>query len=200
MPLLQDKNNTFILEAAYNLLAQQTNSKTIVLAVERAAKIVFALKSYAHQDNSGQMSRGSVTAGIDLVLTIYQNLLKQGVEVIKNYEKVPEFLCYPEELNQVWTNLIHNAIQAMHNKGKLEITVAELDRHVVVKITDSGCGILPEIQGRIFEPFFTTKPLGEGSGLGLDIVRKIINKHQGQIEVESVPGKTTFTVAIPIAP
>lgn len=140
------------------------------MAVERASKIVFALKSYARQDNSGQMSRVSVTERIDVVLTIYQNLLKQGIEVIKNYGEVPAILCYPEELNQVWKNLIHNAIQAMNNKGKLEIAVAKPDRHVVVILTDSGCGIPDKILARIFEPFFTTKPAGEGSGLGLDIV------------------------------
>jgi signal transduction histidine kinase len=98
---------------------------------------------------------------------------------------------------QVWTNLIHNAIQAMEGKGKLEIVVREQDNYVIVQVTDSGCGIPPEIQERIFEPFFTTKPLGEGSGLGLDIVKKIVNKHEGRIEVESVPGETTFRVWLP---
>lgn len=133
-----------------------------------------------------------------MVLTIYHNLLKQGIEVIKNYGKVPAILCYPEEVNQVWTNLIHNAIQAMNNKGKLEIAVAEQNQHVVVILTDSGCGIPDKILARIFEPFFTTKPAGEGNGLGLDIVRRIVDKHQGKIEVESEPGRTTFSVWLPI--
>ncbi len=93
---------------------------------------------------------------------------------------------------------MHNAIQAMEGKGKLEILVSERDNHVVVQFTDSGCGIPPEIQGRIFEPFFTTKPTGEGSGLGLDIVNKIVEKHEGRIECESQPGKTTFRVWLPI--
>lgn len=198
MPILQEKNNTFILEAAYNLYLQQNNSHNIMLAVERASKIVFALKSYARHDHSGQMAKAMVTEGIDVVLTIYHNQLKQGIEVSKDYRDVPSILCYPEELNQVWTNLIHNAIQAMNSKGRLEIAVAEQNHHIVVQITDSGCGIKPEIRPRIFEPFFTTKPAGEGSGLGLDISRKIVDKHQGKIEVESQPGRTTFSVWLPI--
>ncbi|HEY9638027.1 MAG TPA: AAA family ATPase [Coleofasciculaceae cyanobacterium] len=198
IPLLQEKNKSLILETAYSLYLQQNNSQNIQLAVDRASKIVFALKSYARHGDSGQMSQAQVKEGIDVVLTIYHNQLKQGIIVSKEYADVPAILCYPEELNQVWTNLIHNAIQAMNNKGKLEIAVTEQTNHIVVQITDSGCGIPPDIKSRIFEPFFTTKPAGEGSGLGLDIVNKIIEKHQGKIEVESQPGRTTFSVWLPI--
>jgi signal transduction histidine kinase len=107
-------------------------------------------------------------------------------------------LCYPDELNQVWTNLLHNALQAMGHKGVLKIDVKHQDNVILVSITDSGQGIPPEIMPRIFEPFFTTKPPGEGSGLGLDIVQKILEKHQGELQVESVPAKTKFTIALPI--
>lgn len=197
LPLLQDEQKELILETAYNLFSQRTNSETIKIAVERAAKIVYALKSYVHQDSSGQMTKALVNQGIDIVLTLYQNHFKQGVETIKNYQDIPAIFCYPEDLNQVWTNLIHNALQAMNNQGRLEIDVFHKDEQVVVQITDSGSGISPEIQDKIFDPFFTTKPMGEGSGLGLDIVRKIVDKHQGKIEVSSVPGRTTFTVYLP---
>ncbi len=197
--LLQEKNNIFILETVYNLYLQQSNSQNIMLAVERASKIVFALKNYARQSDSGEMTRATITEGIDLVLTIYHNQLKQGIEVIKDYQEVPSTLCYPEELSQVWTNLIHNSIQAMNNKGKLEIAVAQQNNQIKVQITDSGSGIPSAIKEKIFEPFFTTKPSGEGSGLGLDIVRKIIDKHQGRIIVESEPGKTTFIVFLAIS-
>ena len=199
IPLLQDPKHSLILATAYNLAVQQNNSKNIQLAVERASKIVFALKNYARQDNSIIMTKATVTDGIELVLTLYHGQFKHGVEVVKNYDNVPEILCYPEELNQVWTNLIHNAIQAMDNQGNLEIAVCQQANQVVVQVTDSGSGIPPEIQNRVFEPFFTTKPAGEGSGLGLDIVRKIVDKHQGKVEVESVPGRTTFTVYLPIS-
>ena len=198
IPLLQEKNSNFILETAYNLYLQQNNSQNIQLAVERASKIVFALKNYVRHNDYSQMNQAQIAEGIDLVLTIYHNQLKHGIEVSKKYADVPAILCYPEELNQVWTNLIHNGIQAMNSKGKLEIVVAEKNNNIVVEITDSGCGIPPEVQPRIFEPFFTTKPAGEGSGLGLDIVKKIIDKHHGKIEVESKPGRTTFSVQLPI--
>jgi signal transduction histidine kinase len=95
-------------------------------------------------------------------------------------------------------NLIHNALQAMNYEGNLTIEVTQQDNNAVISITDSGMGIAPEIKDKIFEPFFTTKPSGEGSGLGLDIIKKIIEKHEGHIVVESQPGKTTFTIFIPI--
>ncbi|MBE9115331.1 PAS domain S-box protein [Lusitaniella coriacea LEGE 07157] len=199
LSLLQTEKNTLILDAAYNLVSQQSNSENIKLAVEKASKIVFALKNYARQDRSGEMVKANVADGIDVVLTIYHNQLKQGIQIRRSEEEVPDILCYPEELNQVWTNLLHNAIQAMNNKGVLNIDIARQDDRVVVNFTDSGCGIPPEIADKIFDPFFTTKPIGEGSGLGLDIVRKIVEKHQGEITLESQPGRTTFSVWLPIA-
>ena len=197
VPLLQTEDNT--LQAAYNLSVQQTSSQNIMMAVERASKIVFALKSYAHSDSQGHKKiKANVTECLDVVLTLYYTQLKHGIEVTTHYQDVPDILCSPDELNQVWTNIIHNAIQAMDNRGTLEITVAQQDDYIVVQITDSGKGIEEDIKPRIFEPFFTTKPAGEGSGLGLDIVRRIIDKHQGRIEVESRPGKTTFSVFLPV--
>ncbi len=199
LPIFRKPDAVNILQTAYNLAAQQHNSDNIATAVERASKIVFALKSYAHFDHYGDMISANITEGIEVVLTLYYNQLKHGVEVVKRYGEIPLVRCYPDELNQVWTNLVHNAVQAMDGRGTLEIGVAQQDGHIVVDITDSGCGIPEAIRERIFEPFFTTKPSGEGSGLGLDIVRKILEKHQGTIQVESRPGKTTFSVFLPIA-
>ena len=198
LPLLKDLDAKWMLQLAYNLSRLQSNSQNILIAVERAAKIVFALKSYAHYDSSGSKQLVQVADGLETVLELYRNQLKQGVEVIRSYQPLPPIWCYPDELMQVWTNLIHNAIQAMAGKGRLEIVIAGRDDQVVVQVTDSGCGISPEIQARIFEPFFTTKPTGEGSGLGLDIVKKIVDKHAGFIEVESQPGRTIFRVWLPI--
>jgi signal transduction histidine kinase len=198
MPVLCANNNAFIVETAYQLSVVQNNSQNIMLAVERAGKIVFALKSYVRQDTSGEMVTASLPDGIDTALMLYHNQIKRGIEVTKTYEDVPPILCYPEELTQVWSNLIHNGIQAMDYRGQLAIAVSEQDHYVVVNITDSGCGIPLEMHHKIFEPFFTTKPIGEGSGLGLDIVRKIIDKHRGRIDVESKPGQTTFKVWLPI--
>lgn len=204
LPLLQTPDSRLMVNTAYHLAMLKNNSQNIHLATQRTARIVSALKIYARRDSTGEMSQASVVEGIDTVLTLYHNQLKHGVEVTKHYESVPPILCHAEELMQVWTNLIHNALHAMKNCGQLEICVAEKfglvnDRFIVVSITDSGCGIPPEIQSCIFEPFFTTKPLGEGSGLGLDIVRRIVIKHQGKIEVESQPGRTTFSVWLPVS-
>jgi two-component system, sensor histidine kinase ChiS len=198
-PLLKNTNHAEILDAAYQLTSLQRNAQTISTATDKAAKVVFALKTYARYDHSGQKVSADLTEGLETVLTLYHNQLKQGVEVIRRYEEgLPTVLCYPDELNQVWTNLIHNAIQAMNNQGRLTVEVQPQNHHLCVSITDSGTGIPQEIQDKIFQPFFTTKPAGEGSGLGLDIVRKIVEKHQGQIEFESAPGRTTFRVCLPL--
>jgi len=198
LPLLKDSNSQTILNNVYQFISLQKSTQIITTATERTAKVVFALKSYARYDPIGEKVQANITDGIETVLTLYHNQLKQGVELIKNYADLPLVLCYPDELNQVWTNLIHNSLQAMENKGTLKIDVLRQDTKVLVSITDSGKGIPPEVIPKIFEPFFTTKPAGEGSGLGLDIVRKIIEKHEGTIEVESVPGQTTFIVYLPI--
>lgn len=199
LPLLKDSENPNILEIAYQFATVQKSTKNIITATDRAAKIVFALKSYSRYDQSGSKAIANITDGIDTVLTLYHYQIKHGVEVVRNYgTDLPSVLCYPDELNQVWTNLLHNALQVMGNKGVLKIDVKHQDNTISVSITDNGPGIPPEIMPRIFEPFFTTKPPGEGSGLGLDIVHKIIEKHQGQLQVESVPGQTKFTVSLPI--
>jgi two-component system, NtrC family, sensor kinase len=199
LPLLRDPNSEKILKTAYEFSSIQRSAKTIATATERAAKVVFALKSYARYDFNGQKIEVNIAQGIETVLTLYQNQLKHGVEVVKNYQsQVPDVLCYPDELHQVWTNLVHNSLQAMDNKGILSIDIVQEDKWLQVRITDTGKGIPPEILPKIFEPFFTTKAVGEGSGLGLDIVRKIIEKHQGKIDVNSIPDQTTFTVFLPM--
>jgi len=198
LPLLKRSDRLQILDIAYKLSGLQRGTQTIETATDRASKVVFALKTYARYDQLGKMILASLTDGLETVLTLYQNQLKQGVEVIRNYDELPPILCYPDELNQVWTNLIHNALQAMSNRGTLTIEVMRLGEQAQINITDTGIGISPEIQSKIFDPFFTTKPPGEGSGLGLDIVKKIIAKHSGQIAVESEPGRTTFMVLLPM--
>jgi PAS domain S-box-containing protein len=196
--LLRDPLRSAILETARDLTSQMRNGHNISLAIERVSKIVFALRSYARYSSSGEKSKAPLTEGLEVVLTLYHNLLKQGIEVIRDFQPLPEILCYPDELNQVWTNLIHNAIQAMEGKGQLLVRAVQRGNQAAVEIIDSGPGIPVELRERIFEPFFTTKPAGEGSGLGLDIVRRIVDKHQGQIEVESQPGRTCFRILLPL--
>ena len=197
LPLLKDPEGENILQTAYKLASVKASTQIINTAIERASRVVFALKTYARYDHSGAMVQTQVTEGIETVLTLYHNQLKQGVEVIRNYREIPAIFCYGDELNQVWTNLIHNAIQAMDNRGTLTIDVIHENQQVKIGITDSGKGITSEVMPKIFEPFFTTKPPGEGSGMGLNIVQKIVEKHQGKITVESQPGHTKFTVYLP---
>ncbi|HAG80523.1 MAG TPA: hybrid sensor histidine kinase/response regulator [Cyanobacteria bacterium UBA12227] len=199
LPLLQAPESQTILNTAYQLASVKKSTTTIMTAADRATKVVFALKTYSRYEFSDRKINANLIEGIETILTLYENHLKHKVDVIRNYEKnLPSIPCYPDELNQVWTNLIHNSLQAMKNKGSLKIDVNQHDGNFVVRITDSGEGIPPEIMPKIFDPFFTTKPPGEGSGLGLDIVKKIIDKHQGRIDVESELGKTTFKVSLPI--
>ncbi|MDY6785151.1 MAG: response regulator [Cyanobacteriota bacterium] len=197
LPILKSPNSSALLEVAYNLSGLQRCMQTIELATSRASKIVIALKSYSHYDRSGEMIEADLVEGIETTLILYRNQLKQGVTTAVNAPKLPRILCYPDELNQVWSNLIQNSLQAMDGKGSLTFNIVERGDKIQVSVTDSGKGISPEILPKIFQPFFTTKPSGEGSGLGLDIVRKIVEKHQGTIEVDSQPGQTMFTVILP---
>ena len=198
LALLTRLDSCKILDIAYKLSELKRATTTINVATERASKVVFALKNYARFHCSGEMILANINDGIETVLTLYQNHLKHGVIVIKKYTELPPIPCYPDELNQVWTNLIHNALQAMQYHGTLTIEICQIEQQVQVSISDSGHGIPDEIKTKIFEPFFTTKPPGEGSGMGLDIVKKIIDKHSGKIHLESQPGKTTFSIFLPI--
>ena len=192
------------------------NKKTSVIrsSAERVSKIVRSLKSYMHFEEKEDKTLSDIAEGMETVLIVLHNKLKYGIEVIKNYENVPQILCYPDELNQIWTNLIHNAIQAMSDSGTLIIEIEkklllsgkpEIDNrnldykgdYISVSIQDSGSGISPEIRSKIFQAFFTTKAAGEGSGLGLHIIGKILKKHEGALYLESEIGKTKFTIVLP---
>ncbi|MBF2000689.1 MAG: GHKL domain-containing protein [Synechococcales cyanobacterium M58_A2018_015] len=197
-PLLKGDQGEWAVQFAHNLTCSFINNQMILRAVDRSAKIVFALKSYARFDQTGQKQRVEITDGLETVIEIYHNQLKHNIELIRDYQPIPAIWGYPDELIQVWTNLIHNAIQAMQSKGKLTLMTRQKDDGVEVSVTDTGPGISPEVQQKIFDAFFTTKAAGEGSGLGLYISRKIVEKHQGCIGVESQPGHTQFRVWLPI--
>lgn len=198
--LLNLEDSEAIMDMAYKLTGMQRSTNNIEFAANKASKVVFALKNSSRIGYSDEIKLSNVIDGIETVLTLYNNQVKQGIEVSKKYEIIPEILCYPDELNQVWTNILHNAIYAMELKGNLDIKAYTKNSNVVVSITDSGKGISPSEIDKIFNPFFTTKPAGEGTGIGLDIAKRIIDKHNGKIEVESIPGKTTFRVFLPINP
>ncbi|MFS8116940.1 MAG: response regulator [Microcoleus sp.] len=198
LPLFKLPDWEVVFNTAYQFVSFKKSVNLIQRATAKSGKVVFALKSYAHFDSKQEKIQANLHDGIETVLTLYQNQLKHGIEVVKNYGNLPKIVCYPDELNQVWTNLIYNALQAMDYKGILTIETLLQEANILLKFTDNGKGIPPEIIPKIFQPFFTTKSAGEGSGLGLDIVRKIVEKHEGTIAVESVPGQTTFTVSLPI--
>jgi signal transduction histidine kinase len=197
-PLFTHAEATQILGIALKVSDLMNNTSNINIAVERAGKIVFALKSFSRFNNSEEKIKANLKDSVETVLTIYNNQIKQNTELVREYEDVDDIDCFPDELAQVWTNLIHNALQAMNYKGKLTIAIKDTPTHQTVSIKDSGSGIPKDIIDKIFDPFFTTKPAGEGSGLGLDIIRKIINKHSGTISVNSeIDVGTEFVVSIP---
>jgi signal transduction histidine kinase len=197
-PLLTPEQMDWVLALAYNLSSVHSNNRNTIAAVERAAKVIFSLKTYARHDQNQPRVLSDVEKTLETVLELYRNQLKRGIEVQCKFATVPKLWCYPDELIQVWTNLIHNAIQAIEGRGKITLTTQVVEEQIWVAVQDSGPGIPAKIQSKIFEPFFTTKPPGEGSGLGLDIVRKIVTKHQGELALTSVPGDTTFLVKLPI--
>ncbi len=165
----------------------------------RIAEIVKAVKAYSYLDQA-PVQLVDVHEGLDNTLVILRHKLAGGVTVVKAYAPdLPRIEAYAGELNQVWTNLIDNAVDAMNGQGQLHIRTAARDKEIIVEIGDSGPGIPPEVKGRIFDAFFTTKPIGVGTGLGLHITYNIVvHQHRGQIVVESNPGHTVFRVRLPI--
>lgn len=180
---------------AMNLLAD------VLEATGRIARIVQAMKSYTYLDQA-PLLQADIHEGLENTLIILQHKLKQGVTVKREYAPdLPRIQAYASELNQVWTNIIDNAVDAMNGKGEIILRTYAKNGRVYVEISDNGPGIPPEICRRIFEPFFTTKPPGSGTGLGLYISHQIIaNHHHGQLLVESQKGRTTFTAILPYQP
>ncbi len=167
-------------------------------AIHAVKRIVMALRSYSHvkQDVPEPVNIHDV---IETSLIILANRLKHNITIEKKYGDLPPITVYGDELSQVWTNLLSNAAHAIDGKGTITIETLNLGGRVAVKIRDTGRGIPPELLGRIFDPFFTTKKTGEGTGLGLGIVSRIVReRHGGQIEVTSSPGDTCFTVYLPV--
>lgn len=208
----------------HQILRLHQNLDNAAYGIKAITSIVKALKYYSHLDQS-HMEYTDIHEGIENTIIILQNQIKRGIEVIRNYDELPKIEANPGELNQIWTNLINNSIHAMNSKGTIEINTKRKylnhspipgsvfleemiekwnanpeDASVIyfeIKIQDSGKGIPPEIQEKIFDPFFTTKGPGEGSGLGLGIVKQIIEKHKGFIAFKSEPGSTAISIFLP---
>jgi predicted CoA-binding protein len=176
----------------YSLLAEISEGSG------RIAEIVKSLKSYVYLDQAPIQSV-DIHEGIDNTLIMLRHKLKKGVVVKREYEEgIPIIQAYGSELNQVWTNIIDNAIDAMDGQGELLIRTRRDSDWVIIEISDTGPGIPENIQEKIFSPFFTTKPVGKGTGLGLNISYNIVQKHAGEIKVFSRPGKTRFQICLPV--
>lgn len=168
-------------------------------STSRISELVGAIKEYTYMDQA-PVQNVDIAKSLETTLTILNHKLKRGVTVQRDYHRVPLLVnSFGSELNQVWTNIIDNAIDAMRGKGELRVRIYRDDGCAVVEIGDNGPGISPEIKSHIFEPFFTTKGVGEGTGLGLDTVQRIVKKHRGDIQVSSNPGDTRFQVWLPLA-
>ena len=168
-------------------------------ATSRISELVRAIKEYTYMDQT-PVQNVDIAKSLETTLTILNHKLKRGIVVQLDYERIPLLVnSFGSELNQVWTNIIDNAIDAMHGQGELRIRTYREDDCVVVEIADNGPGIPREVRSHIFEPFFTTKGVGEGTGLGLDTVQRIVKKHRGNIQVTSEPGNTRFQVWLPVA-
>jgi signal transduction histidine kinase len=187
---------------ALGWLEARLNLKSLLGQVEqstrRIAELVKAVKSYSYMDQS-PMQEVDIHDGLESTLTMLGHKLK-NVTVVRAYDRsVPRIMAYGSELNQVWTNLIDNAIHAVNGTGKICVGTCQEDDQLVVEIVDNGPGISPDVQSHLFEPFFTTKPVGTGTGLGLIISNRIIaDRHGGEIEFESRPGETRFRVRLPV--
>lgn len=189
--------------AALVRIAASVEVATLLNEIEsgtsRISDLVRAIKEYTYMDQT-PLQNVDIVKSLETTLTILNHKLKHGVTVERDYQKIPLLVnSFGSELNQVWTNIIDNAIDAMHGEGKLKIRTYHDDDCVVVAITDNGPGIPADVRTHIFEPFFTTKGVGQGTGLGLDTVQRIVKKHRGNIQVNSVPGQTRFEVWLPLA-
>jgi signal transduction histidine kinase len=188
---------------ALGWLDARLNLKSLLSQMEqstgRIAELVKAVKSYSYMDQS-PMQEVDIHEGIESTLTMLGHKLK-NVTVVRAFDRsVPRIMAYGSELNQVWTNLIDNAIHAVNAAGKICISTSLEDNQLVVEVVDNGSGIPPNVQAHLFEPFFTTKPVGTGTGLGLIISNRIVgDRHGGEIEFESRPGETRFKVRLPIS-
>lgn len=197
LPLFKMKNAHSFLELAYKISQLNTNLKNISIGVEKTHKIVFSLANFVQDEKFSELSTIDITKTIDSVLESYSGYFKHGIDVTRIYNHKPLIVCNHEELAQVFNHIIFNAIQALERKGKIQIEVYTDPIDIHINIQDSGPGIEPEVLKRLFEPFFTTKSKGEGSGLGLYTIKRIIEKYKGTIKIQSQPGSTSVMITFP---
>ncbi len=191
-------NNVLVrLTAAFTIsrLADEIENST-----GRISELVRSIKEYSYMDQMPEQ-KVDIHGGLENTLVMLRHRLKNGIEIVREYDRsLPEVCARGSELNQIWTNLIVNAADAMNEKGKLTIRTSRDNSFARIEVMDNGPGIPDNVKSRIFEPFFTTKPVGEGTGLGLDTVYRIVRNHHGDVTFESKPGETCFIVRVPFDP
>jgi signal transduction histidine kinase len=203
LTMLSGKLKPETLSAALTWLEADLTTSQLAAELESAAsrisELVQAMKQYAYMDQA-KFQEIDIHDGLESTLKIFAHRIKKGIEVRRDYDRsLPRICAWAGELNQVWTNLISNAVDAMQEHGVLTVSTRRDGEYVMVAIGDSGPGIAPEIREHLFEAFVTTKPAGKGTGLGLDTAQRIVSRrHQGRIDVESKPGDTRFEVRLPI--
>lgn len=201
---IEEKVSSMLLDQAVHWLGYALETEQLMSDIEnatsRVSSLVTAAKQYSQMDRAAHQWI-DVHTGLDSTLVMLTHKIGKGVTVVKDYDRsLPQVPAHPAELNQVWTNLIDNAVQAMDGVGTLTIRTYRDDDHVLVSVGDTGPGVPEELKKRVFEPFFTTKAVGQGTGLGLDIsYRIVVNGHGGDIRLESAPGDTRFLVCLPLA-
>jgi len=188
-----------VIKWVVNNLSTERMVEEIHTSAERISTLIKSIKEYSHMDRSQDRQDVDINAGLKSTVTMLRHKAKNAqIEIEEKYcESIPHLSGMPGELNQVWTNIIDNALDAMDGGGTLGIKTDWKEPSVYIHISDTGTGIPEDIQNQIFDPFFTTKSVGKGTGLGLDIVNKIIARHKGRIDLNSKPGKTEFTIVLP---
>jgi signal transduction histidine kinase len=184
----------------YNEAIREINKliDSVRTGAERTTEIVKGLRTFSRLDED-VLKIADVHEGLDSTLILLRNKYKQRIEINKQYGKIPDIECYPGQLNQVFMNVLSNAIDAIEDKGIITIITSTSNESIMIRITDTGKGIPEDIQSRIFEPFFTTKEVGQGTGLGLSISHSIIQKHKGHLKFKSEAGSgTEFVIDLPI--
>ncbi len=192
------------LEAVLRWVAASCSVRTIASEIQdasmRISSLVMAIKGFTHMDQAAVAEPVDLAFSLGTTVTVLRSKARgKSVAVTVQIEPgLPRVLGFVGELNQIWANLIDNALDAVPDGGRVEVTAARERQNVVVRIIDNGPGIPAEIRPHLFEPFFTTKPVGKGTGLGLDIVRRLVSRNDAGIDVESQPGRTEFRVSLPI--
>jgi len=193
------------LELALRWIAADSSARRLTLEIQQAATRVYdlvaAVKGFTQMDRAAVPAPVNISAGLsDTIVVLASKARARGVSVsLKAEPDLPPALGFAGDINQIWANLIDNAVDAVGENGHVELSARREGKVIVVRVIDDGKGIPNDIVNRIFDPFFTTKPVGKGTGLGLDIVRRLVQRNNGQIEVESRPGRTEFRVHIPVA-